>query len=713
MNRNILKMKINRKKNKPNSSQTVEINTTTQAHIEELQDIVAEQERVIGNYRALTEEEYLDDSQSIEGDNTPLLDRGRVHRSEILYTDPILDENSNEIEPSVEVQVTVSRLLPAETIAQWRKDELSKAVKEVLQSSKVDDTTPKSESIKQLAIPRLLNKIDDEYSKILNRINIKQKVETPDTKLKSDISKYYDLDSEKWTDLDYDGVLTATHGLRKRTYDPKKLQTLIKSSPSLRPCIDAMVSNIVGGGVSIQKRDVDPTVDLPPNVKKEVDILEEYLANISYNVSFSEFLEELVCDYQSFNEFFVGFRYFTDSSKNKILLEAYRVPCTQVRVLKEESIMRVEDEIIRGGSVRKIKREKSYKRYLWEKPEYYKMGGKNQQATSSDSVYRHKQFFVEWGSPEIIDKYSGLPTTNKKDIAEELYHYRDIDDSTSYGEPIWANQMASIIGQIEAESINLETFKENLIPSLAILMSDMKYSRGDIEQLRRQMSNRGGNHAKPSKILMLRAVTRSQMGITTKELEGNAPARNGKVEFVKLNDVERKELLFGDYVKKCETQIRQAFRLPPILLGQSADYNRATSHSAIQMAEDQIFKPYRRSLEDFINNVLLKHIGLKDRTCKIVFNAFNHFDKIELMSIFETAYRMGGVSPNMAVKALNTAIDMDFQAFPEPYGTTPINKPVERNTPTEATDPNMNPANTPAKDAVTPLPKQAPKQPHI
>lgn len=59
---------------------------------------------------------------------------------------------------------------------------------------------------------------------------------------------------------------------------------------------------------------------------------------------------------------------------------------------------------------------------------------------------------------------------------------------------------------------------------------------------------------------------------------------------------------YSQYGKEKKADILSSFRLPPILVGQSSDYNRATADAALRFAEEQVFEPYRKWIMDEIFN---------------------------------------------------------------------------------------------------------------
>jgi capsid portal protein len=112
--------------------------------------------------------------------------------------------------------------------------------------------------------------------------------------------------------------------------------------------------------------------------------------------------------------------------------------------------------------------------------------------------------------------------------------------------------------------------------------------------------------------------SQSQGGILYLEAQGKETGgpMDEKVEKVsvnldKLNDMLQQDALFLDYGKEKKADILSSFRLPPILVGQSSDYNRATAQAALAFAEEQVFEPYRKwIMNEIFNKRLFPAMGI-------------------------------------------------------------------------------------------------------
>jgi capsid portal protein len=83
------------------------------------------------------------------------------------------------------------------------------------------------------------------------------------------------------------------------------------------------------------------------------------------------------------------------------------------------------------------------------------------------------------------------------------------------------------------------------------------------------------------------------------------------VRFEKLATISERDMGFANYSARVDDVIRGAFRLPPILVGQVADVNRATAEASIDLAESQVFAPLRRRIEHVINARILGAMDIK------------------------------------------------------------------------------------------------------
>ena len=91
----------------------------------------------------------------------------------------------------------------------------------------------------------------------------------------------------------------------------------------------------------------------------------------------------------------------------------------------------------------------------------------------------------------------------------------------------------------------------------------------------------------------------------------NSPAPKVNIQFQPLSDAQQKDSLFDNYDKTNREKIRSSFRLPPIFVGLTSDYTRATARESREVAEEQVFAPEREDHDFVINRLLFPAMGIK------------------------------------------------------------------------------------------------------
>lgn len=480
--------------------------------------------------------------------------------------------------------------------------------------------------------------------------------------IKNYVASYYDLDNKKAL---YNTPYILDIKYRVPEYSLDKLTTLINQSPVLAQCIEAMVANVVGNGLTIGYKDNiinKREAETDPNVVSEKAYLKDLVDNINPEQSLYDLLQAVARDYYSYGHFYVACR---RNPKNKReIVELIHIPAPYVRVMKEEDEQLDSGTLKRGDRTVTTVTRKCYKRYVAITPRYNKQG----------ELWKELEFFKEFGSKAQLDGRTGILLPDVLDgshvAALELYHGRAYDATSSYGKPVWLNQLSAIVGQIEADSINLTNFTQNMIPQLLFLVSNMAMARNDLTNLESTLnSSRSSTSNRRRKVAVLRGVTSNPRVVDPE----HANVRDAGMSVIKLNDAENKELLFGGYDKQCSDRIRSSFRLPPIIVGLTDDYNKATSTTSLKVAEQQVFALQRKFFEDIFNNKLLRgRDGTTFKHVKISLNLSSIEDKEDESIFLEAMSKVGALTPNMALTEYNKFTGHDYELFPEDWANRPI-----------------------------------------
>ena len=279
-------------------------------------------------------------------------------------------------------------------------------------------------------------------------------------------------------------------------------------------------------------------------------------------------------------------------------------------------------------------------------------------------VGNKKVWFKEFGDPRVISSKTGLVETAEAPVPEEeraseVYHFAFYNPASVYGVPRWIGQMPSILGSRQAELTNLDFFKENAIPAMAILVSGGALTNETMRTLESHFTAIRGRQS------MNRVVVVEAKGdLESADAEGKIPIP--KVELKPLVDERQKDGLFGNYVEGSKVNIRSSFRLPPLFVGESEDMTHATAKSSIEVGEMQVFNPERRRFDDFMNLRVLPTWGIVNWLYRS--NGPKMVDPAEIIKAMEAFERMGALTPNVVIGLANSFFDLDIPEVEEEWG---------------------------------------------
>ena len=242
-----------------------------------------------------------------------------------------------------------------------------------------------------------------------------------------------------------------------------------------------------------------------------------------------------------------------------------------------------------------------------------------------------KVYFKEFGDPRLINSRTGQVDNNAEIPATEIIHFKLYCPYSPYGVPRWIGNWLAVEGSRQAEEVNYEYFENNTVPPLALLVSGTLQDEvvGRIEDfINDEMKGRKSFN----KILVIECDT------VGSALPGEN-AQKSSLQFVPLSDAQQKDSLFDNYDKTNREKIRSSFRLPPIFVGLTSDYTRATARESREVAEEQVFGPERADHDFVINRLLFPAMRIKYWKYKSLPPQVNDF---EIMSgVLDTFSRCG------------------------------------------------------------------------
>ncbi len=323
------------------------------------------------------------------------------------------------------------------------------------------------------------------------------------------------------------------------------------------------------------------------------------------------------------------------------------LPAHTVRLTnKEDEAVDVEVTLPREGTARTQRVRKTFRRFV-------------------QIVGTRRVFFKEFGDPRPIDPGTGRVNEELApvDQATEVIHLRVYAPGTPYGVPRWINQMPAILGSRQAELTNLDFFRENAIPAMALLVAGGQVTQDSVEDIEEQFLAARGRSSM-NRIL----VIESRGDEDAASQDGNIPSP--KMELKPLQNERQKDALFQEYDKNNMAKVRSSFRMPPIFVGLAQDYTHATAKTSFEVAESQIFGPERAKSDDMWNLRILstylpKFWSFRSLPPRIT-------DPSEVIEAVKTFNVIGSLTPNVGVGLVNDLFDLEIPVIEDEWGDMPF-----------------------------------------
>lgn len=281
-------------------------------------------------------------------------------------------------------------------------------------------------------------------------------------------------------------------------------------------------------------------------------------------------------------------------------------------------------------------------------------------------------YFKEFGDPRTVCAATGvaynsveemrLPENKGEDavVASEMIHFKIHSPSSPYGVPRWIGALASVLGSISMEAVNLAYFDNKGVPPLAILVSNGILTEATIKRLEDVLEKEIKGKKNFHKVLVLEA--------TNEPGDNTAP----RIEMKPLMSAILSDAIYQKYDERNIDKIGSKFRVPRLLRGDVRDFNKSTSWASIRFAEEQVFSGERQEFDFTFNRSILTDMGIV--YWRLVSQGPTIRDPeiiIELLSILAKA---SALTPNevraMAAKALNVQlarIDEDWANRPPSF----------------------------------------------
>jgi PBSX family phage portal protein len=452
-------------------------------------------------------------------------------------------------------------------------------------------------------------------------------------------------------------------------YDPETLCLLIEHSGSLRQCLEAYAVNIDGFGHRFE-----PTLPLygPTSESAVKDELAGTGSTEDPTATAEEWKKVAAAEHARLRIFFdrstagEGYSFVSLRRRTRIDLETMGNAFWEVLRNKTRQVARfvyVPSQTVRltpldkeGTAVQRRERATA--------TSYEVVDGRRRFRHFVQIVDGQSVYFKEFGDPRPISKRSGKVVEGGEfqdgdGPATEMMHFRVHSPRTAYGIPRWIGALLSVLGSRKAEEINLAYFDNKSVPPLAILVSGGRLAEDAIPRLENYIKEELQGSSNFHKILILEAES--------------DPGGTGsvKVEIKPLTDAQYTEELFSKYDERNINKVGQAFRLPPILRGETpSTINRATALAAIRFTEEQVFQPERDDFDFLINTQIMADLGI--RFWKFVSNSPVTRDPERMTAMTTDFGKVGALTPNEMRVLAEDVFNRAYPAITEPWGNVPL-----------------------------------------
>jgi PBSX family phage portal protein len=431
-------------------------------------------------------------------------------------------------------------------------------------------------------------------------------------------------------------------------YNLQRLADMVQISNILRQCIESYTVNIDSYGGVLEY--VGPEGGMKkPAAQAEKAELEAFIAGCSAEFSFTELRTMHRWDKET-----LGFGTFevTRAQNGKVAMFDHLPSITIRRTTKDKTPVEIEVLVPETGDngivkYRKTAMKRHFCRYV---------------QSAADG---RKTYFKEFGDPRPVNPKTGAvdASLSIEDQATEVLCLGHYVPGSTYGLPRWLGQVPSILGSRESEMVNLNFFRENAIPAMAILISGGALTAESFETIENYITALKGQKAM-HRMIVLEATADDMTGST--DHAQSAP----KIDMKPMISERQQDGLFQDYDQKSQQKVRSSFRLPPIYAGRAEDYTRASAQASMQTAENQIFGPERMAFDDMFNSKILRTFQPRYWRYKSYGPPLNEPETLSrMLAAFETT---GALTPNVVIKIANRMLDVQIEPIKEEWGDMPF-----------------------------------------
>jgi PBSX family phage portal protein len=372
------------------------------------------------------------------------------------------------------------------------------------------------------------------------------------------------------------------------------LREIVAESGILPQCIEVLEKNEGGLGFDIIKTEKAPG-ELSAEDKARQSALYAFFSKINETESMVDLRRKFRIDIEEVGNAFLEVVNDTEG----IPSFCYYLDPVYMRVgpLGEEAI-NIPVTISRGGHDVTVNVRKYFRKYAMIVPTAGILSSGASNVTDAKTVW-----FKEFGDPRLMNPLTGEYYKEGEDggvLASSVIHFKGPRELNGYGLPRWYGLAFVVKGLSNADYVNYDLFENNGIPPFFITVSGGALTKETYDQFIKLMDARKGL-VNFNKGLVLESAP-VQSGI-----EGDTKG-GARIEIKTFDEARKSDALFSEYTAKGEKRVRTLYRISPIFLGLSEDYNRATAYAGMQVSEKQVFSFMRNDIDQIINGKLLMEL---------------------------------------------------------------------------------------------------------
>jgi capsid portal protein len=474
-----------------------------------------------------------------------------------------------------------------------------------------------------------------------------------------------------------DETIEYTQGIKyiQPPVDPKFFTMLLLESSILKQCVDALVDGIFNKGYRLELNTwFTAQESQKPRFKKAIEEEREqiiqFLENIDIdNESHTKFKSKIGQDYESTGCCYLEVIRETKTDKNgnlKVVNGEYvagpiyafqKLDSVSMRIVRVSKDFIPYNKLIFDKKTKKWKKEPRLKRF-----KIFVQIDENQ---NNLDTYFSYIYFKELGDPRRIDSQTGEVVTDEMwneysaekkrgfQPARELIYYYQPFPGCIYGVPRFTGAIRSIVGSILKEENDIQWFNNGCKADL-VFMSSNPVSPETIDctekYVQKSSTMADGRRAlifMPERDVKLPGEKQETVTMDVKEIN------SGKDE------------TWGKYDERNTQKVKASCRLGDIHVGLNKDYNRATSEVAMEITEDNVFKPSRRDFDHIMNQLVFPQLGF-------IYHRYesNPSTKESITSLADAMYKVApfGMTFREARKVIAKIFELDMDRYEAELG---------------------------------------------